>query len=156
MPLMSMNEKLPTPSEKYKTLQQLLTQAIDARPRRSDETEINLRSLLKKEFEKAFNLKISRGSHGSRKQEAKRLLQDVSGNFDHVDFATHPGFDGEILISQPYDLDTEVHQHAAAKFGYTFTQADGWTYYYPAKSHLFIVTVSRDVIQQLRKGASGV
>ena len=58
MPLMSMNEKLPTPSEKYKTLQQLLTQAIDARPRRSDETEINLRSLLKKEFEKAFNLQI--------------------------------------------------------------------------------------------------
>jgi hypothetical protein len=149
-------KELPSPSDKYKTLQQLLARAIDARPRRSDGSEIHLRSLLKKEFENAFNLKISRGGHGSRKHEAQRLLQDISGDFDHVDFATRRGFNGEILISQPYDLDTEAHQHAAAKFGYTFTQADGWTYYYPAKSHLFIVTVSRDVIRRLRKGASGV
>jgi hypothetical protein len=59
MPLMNVHKELPTPSEKYRTLQQLLTRAIDARPRRSDGSEINLRSLLKKEFEKAFNLKIS-------------------------------------------------------------------------------------------------
>jgi len=148
---MSVNEELPTPSEKYKTLRQLLTRAIDAGPPRSDRTEIGLRSLLKKEFEKAFNLKISRGSHGRRKHEAQRLLQKVSGDFDHVDFATRRAFDGEVLISQPYHVDTEAHQHAAAKFGYTFTQADEWTYYYPGRSHLFIVTVARNVIREFGK-----
>jgi hypothetical protein len=98
-----------------------------------------------------FSLKISRRPYGSRKQEAIRLLRDVSGDFDHVDFATRRGFEGEILISQPYQVDTKAHQHAAAKFGYTFTQADEWTYYYPGRSHLFIVTVARNVIRQLRK-----
>ena len=153
---MNVHVKLPMPSEKYKTLQQLLARAIDTKSPRSDRNEINLRSLLKTEFEKAFNLKISRGSHGSRKQEAQRLLQEVSGNFDHLDFATRRGFDGEILISQPYHVDTEAHQDAAAKFGYTFTQADQWTYYYPGKSHLFIVTIAGDVIRQLRKALPAV
>ena len=148
---MNTHDELPAPSGKYKTLQQLLAREMDARSPRSDESEIQLRSLLKKEFEKAFNLKISRGTHGSRKHEAQKLLKDVSGNFDHVDFATRRGFDGEILISQPYHVDTKAHQNAAAKFGYTFIHADEWTYYYPGRSHLFIVTIGRDEIRRLRK-----
>jgi len=156
---------LPRPSQDYKALQQQLVEAIAVRkfpygkPPHSDWDEIHrLRPMLGKEFAKAFTLKISNQSPGSRKREALKLLQEALGteghgwqDFDHVDYATRPRFDGEILISQPYGVATEVHQRLAAKFDYTFTQADEWTYYYPGKSHLFIVAVTREAIRKLRK-----
>jgi hypothetical protein len=145
-----LHDQLPIPSANYKSLQELLRRAIDSRSSGSDERETHIRSLLKTEFQKAFNLKISRGFRGSRKSEVQRLLQHVSDDFDHVDFAKCDGFEGEILISQPYHLDSKANQDAAAKFGYTFTQAEEWTYYSPGSSHLFIVTVTRDVIRRLR------
>ena len=41
-----------------------------------------------------------------------------------------------------------------SEFDFEFTQADEWTYYYPGKSHLFIVAVTRDAIRRLRKALS--
>jgi hypothetical protein len=158
-----MSSDLPKPSQNYKALQQQLLEAIAVRKfpdgKHSDWNEIHrLRPILQKEFAKAFSLKIVKQYPGNRRRQALRLLQLALSaedhgwwDFDHVDHATRPGFDGEILISQPYGVATEIHQRMATKFGYTFTQADEWTYYYPGKSHLFITEVTREVIRKLRK-----
>jgi hypothetical protein len=148
----------PRPSENYKILQQQLVETIGTR-RRSDSNEIDrLRQLLIKEFQEVFKFKVSTRFPGSRKRELRSLLEDALRaeghswwDFDHVDYATCSGVDGQILIAQPYGVATEVHQRLATKFGYTFTQADEWTYYYPGKSHLFIVAAPRDALRRLRK-----
>jgi len=154
-----MNEQeLRAPSENYKTLQGQLVEALHVRPH-SDWNEIHrLRPLLINEFEEEFKFKISTKSPGTRKREARMLLEKALRaeghgwkDFDHIDYAKRAGFEGEIIISQPYGVATEVHQRLAAKFSYAFTQADEWTYYYPGRSHLFIVTVPRDAIPRLRK-----
>jgi hypothetical protein len=133
----AMNEqKLPRPSQNYKALQQQLAEAIARKPN-TDWNEIHhLRPLLIKEFEEAFNFKISNQHSGGRKRQTLQLLRAglrILGHswpdFDHVDHAERPRFEGEILISQPYGVATEVHERLAANFGYTFTQADEWTYY---------------------------
>jgi hypothetical protein len=158
-----MSNEQPKPSQNYKTLQQQLQDAITVKKfpdgEHSNWTEIHrLRPILQKEFADAFNLKIVKQYPGNRRREALRILQQALNDeghgwqdFDHVDHATRPGFDGEILISQPYGVAAELHQRLAEKFGYTFIQADEWTYYYPGKSHLFIVEVTREVIRKLRK-----
>lgn len=151
-------QELPKPSQNYRISQQHLVKAIGASSP-SDRNEIHrLRPLLIKEFEEAFNFKVSTKSPGSRKHEARKLLERALRgeghtwwDFDHVNYAQRSRFDGEIVISQPYGVATEVHQGLAAKFGYTFTQADEWTYYYPGRSHLFIVAVPREAIRRLRK-----
>jgi hypothetical protein len=154
--IFSMNTKTPKPDKNFLKTAKALAVILDAEQESKHSEELkHWRTLLQKEFEKAFGL-IPDKRKLAQKFYYRFINTDLSPKkklFDHLHYFQHG--DNLVIVSQPYDVEETELKRWTTECGASYTIANEWGYYYPGKASLFLIEFTpqakADVDSRIRK-----